>query len=114
MEAWLRDRGVEDDDLKEAAEKMFASGFTKASRLLGVTADRLETFAGIPFPLAQEISNYVQQQQKLCLFELEFRNIPTGSSGTPHIQQDLPDFPVHNLKVLAMRESNAPLFQRFT
>lgn len=53
-----------------------------------------------------------RQQLPLRLFELVYKNIPTGSSGVPHIHQDLEDFPMDTLKPLQLEECIKDLFER--
>ena len=54
----------------------------------------------------------IARQQPLRLFELIFRNIPTGSSGTPHIPHELDAFPLDQLRHLPMQLYSTQLCQR--
>ena len=58
-------------------------------------------------------SSVPQQQQRLCLFEIVFQNLPTGSSGTPHIHADLEEFPMDELQDLEIKECGTPLYQYY-
>ena len=62
LEAWLKSRGVDEEDVAEAAEKLFAKGFNKPSRLFGISVGML-TRAGLSDPLALELSNKLKAQQ---------------------------------------------------
>ena len=68
LQEWLKGRGVDEDDVAEAADKLFANRFNKPSRLLGITVDELKNDAGIQNPLARELSN--QLENKVSLFRL--------------------------------------------
>jgi NAD-dependent DNA ligase len=63
LEAWLKGRGVDDDDVGDAAFKLFASKFNKPSRLLGITIQELKEYAEIEGPVARELSNKLKDQQ---------------------------------------------------
>jgi hypothetical protein len=65
LEEWLKSRGVDEDDVGDAAEKLFAKGFNKPSRLLGITVDELERDANIRNPIARELSNKLKDQQPI-------------------------------------------------
>lgn len=118
LENWLKERGVDEDDVADAAEPLLQRGFNKPSRLIGIKIDMLQK-AGLSDPLALELSNKLQRsplhiphQHPLRMFDLEFLNTPTGSSGKPHIHQDLMEFPLNELMPLETLESTIPLFRR--
>ena len=113
LEDWLKGRGV-DERRVVASGLLWENEFNRPSTLLGISSDDLKE-VGFSIPVARHLSNKLKldQRKELRLFDLVFRNIPTGSSGTPHILQDLTDFPMDNLKSLVMRESSNPLFQRY-
>jgi hypothetical protein len=64
LEAWLKGKGVDDDDAGEAAKKLLANGFNKPSRLIGITVGELQSDAKIVNPLARELSNKLEKQQQ--------------------------------------------------
>jgi hypothetical protein len=64
LEAWLKSRGVDEDDVAEAAKKLFEKGFNKPSRLLGITIQELKEYAGIEGPVARELSNRLEKKQR--------------------------------------------------
>ena len=49
--------------------------------------------------------------RSLRLFQLEFQSIPTGSSGVPHVHEELEEFPMDQLQSFLPRECATPLFQ---
>jgi NAD-dependent DNA ligase len=63
LEAWLERRGIDKNDVGEAAEKLFAKRFNKPSRLLGITIQELKDHSGIEGPVARELSNKLKDQQ---------------------------------------------------
>jgi len=50
-----------------------------------------------------------EQELPLQLFELVYTSIPTGSSGVPHIHENLNPFPMEELKPLVIQENNTRL-----
>ena len=54
-----------------------------------------------------------EASRSLRLFELVFDSIPTGSSGVPHIHENLANFPMDQLKPLPPKESSTPLYRFF-
>ena len=48
----------------------------------------------------------------LRLFQLEFKSIPTGSSGVPHVHEELEDFPMEQLRSFQPLECTTPLYQQ--
>eukprot|EP00978_Attheya_sp_CCMP212_P045753 scaffold359549_cov47-Attheya_sp.AAC.1 len=60
LEAWLKSRGIDKDDVAEAAKILFGKKFNKPSRLLDISVDAL-TRAGITDPVAQELSNKLKE-----------------------------------------------------
>ena len=61
---WFKERGVEEGDLGDVAEKLLMRGFHKPSRLLGITVDELKNDAKKPNPLARELSNKLKLLQQ--------------------------------------------------
>lgn len=49
--------------------------------------------------------------RSLPLFQLEFQSIPTGSSGVPHVHEELEEFPMDQLRSFLPRECTTPLYQ---
>jgi hypothetical protein len=62
LEAWLKLRGIDEDDVGEAAKKLSAKKFNKPSRLLGITVEMLLK-AGFEDHLALELSNKLKDSQ---------------------------------------------------
>lgn len=57
LEDWLKRRGVDDDDVVEAANKLFEKEFNRPSRILGITVEELKIDVGIKNTLARELNN---------------------------------------------------------
>jgi hypothetical protein len=62
LKAWLKGKGVDDDDAFEAANQLFAKGFNKPSTLLNITFEILKS-EGVADPLALELSHVLKEQQ---------------------------------------------------
>mmetsp|Transcript_13595 Transcript_13595/g.29850 ORF Transcript_13595/g.29850 Transcript_13595/m.29850 type:complete len:315 (+) Transcript_13595:94-1038(+) len=67
LEEWLKARGIDEDDVRQAAETLFAHGFNKPSTLWGISSDDLKE-VGLSIPVARHFSNKLiikqaQQQQ---------------------------------------------------
>ena len=62
--------------------------------------------------MASVIREVDKQQQPLTLYNLVFRAIQSGSSGVPHILEDLEEFPMAELKLLQVQEYTKPLYRR--
>eukprot|EP00978_Attheya_sp_CCMP212_P029625 scaffold105914_cov26-Attheya_sp.AAC.1 len=60
LEAWLKGKDVDQDDVAEAGKILFGGMFNKPSRLLDVSVDTL-TRAGKTDPVAQELSNKLKE-----------------------------------------------------
>lgn len=56
LEDWLKTRGVDEDDVAEAANKLFAKRFNRPSNLFGISSDNLIK-VGFSVPVAQHLSN---------------------------------------------------------
>ena len=68
----MKSQGVDEDDVVEAADKLWAKEFNKPSRLLGIAVEELKNDVGIQNPLARELSNKLSQQQN-ALSQAGFR-----------------------------------------
>ena len=64
LETWLKGRGVDEDDVGAVAEKLFAGKYNKPSKLLGITIQELEKYAGIEGPLARGLSNNLEKNRQ--------------------------------------------------
>ena len=64
LEAWLKDRGLDEDDVGAAAEKLFANKYNNEARLWGITIQELAKYAGIVGPVARELSNKLSNYQQ--------------------------------------------------
>ena len=62
--------------------------------------------------MASVIREVDKQQQPSTLYNLVFRAIQSGSSGVPHILEDLEEFPMAELKLLQVQEYTKPLYRR--
>jgi len=72
LKDWLKTRGVDEDDVAEAAEKLFARGFNKPSKLLGITVEEFaeinKTMSGkedkFSVALIRHLHNKLKEQQQ--------------------------------------------------
>ena len=102
---------VDLDDMKEVYDSLNVRGGLAKSRLRKFIR-RLQTQQQQqPPPTQQQQQQQQQKQQELALFNLEFDNKPTGSSGVPHIHSDLEEYPIDRLKKLALQTCETPLYR---
>ena len=62
LEDWLKSRGVDEEDVADAADALFAMGYKRPSTMLGITVQELETYAGITGPVARHLSNKLEKR----------------------------------------------------
>jgi hypothetical protein len=64
LEAWLvNTKGVDKDDIADAATKLFLKGFNKPSTLIGISSAELREYE-IPIPRAKHLSNKLAKDQQ--------------------------------------------------
>mmetsp|Transcript_26801 Transcript_26801/g.62844 ORF Transcript_26801/g.62844 Transcript_26801/m.62844 type:complete len:322 (-) Transcript_26801:269-1234(-) len=62
LEDWLKSRGVDEDDVADAAEKLLANRFNRPSKLLGISVEMLLR-QGLSDATAMGLSNKLKEQQ---------------------------------------------------
>jgi hypothetical protein len=66
LEAWLKRKGVDEDDVAQAAETLFTvkegKGVKKSTQLLNISSDQLERL-GVSILLSVELSNKLKEPQ---------------------------------------------------
>jgi hypothetical protein len=62
LENWLKRRGVDEEDVGDAADKLFKGKYNHTSKLLGITTQELNEYAGIYGPLARGLCNKLKDQ----------------------------------------------------
>jgi hypothetical protein len=63
LEEWLKSRGVDEDDVGDAAEKLFAKHYTRPSMLLDISSDDLKG-EGLNPRVANHLRNKLKEQQQ--------------------------------------------------
>ena len=81
LEDWLKRRGVDHDEAKESAGKLFDNGYVRPLNLIGATAAELIQAAKLSPPAARYLSNMLEKVDYWCLCKGVIQRTKSNAGG---------------------------------